>query len=225
MPVEPPPSVWEFPDPMTLGAGDLIGVGADLEPGTLLAAYRAGIFPMPVDGRLAWWCPSPRAVLPLDGLRVPRSLRRSCRRFEVRFDTAFEAVVDACADPGRPGGWITEEIRSAYVRLHQLGWAHSVEAWDERGLSGGLYGLAINGLFAGESMFHRAADASKVALAALAHELREGGATLLDVQWATPHLSRLGAVEISRAEYLTALGAALTRPLPPTFAGSVQAGS
>ena len=198
-----------------------MGVGADLEPGTLLAAYRTGIFPMPVEAGdeelLAWWSPDPRGVVPLDGLRVGRSLRRSCRRFEVRVDTAFEAVIDSCADPGRTGRWITPSIREAYVWLHRLGWAHSVEAWDGDGLAGGLYGVAIGGLFAGESMFHRRTDASKVALVGLVDRLRQGGATLLDVQWVTPHLASLGAVEIPRRAYLERLAEAIERSLPPFF--------
>jgi leucyl/phenylalanyl-tRNA---protein transferase len=200
----------------------VVGVGADLEPGTLLLAYRSGIFPMPVgEGSselLAWWSPDPRAVIPLDGLHVSRSLRRSCRRFTVRVDSAFEAVIDACADPGRPGRWITPAIRAAYVRLHRLGWAHSVETWDDEGLAGGLYGVAIGGLFAGESMFHHRTDASKVALVGLVERLREAGATLLDVQWATPHLRSLGATEVSRRRYFELLAAAVARPRPPTFA-------
>lgn len=191
--------------------GDLIAVGGDLEPDTLLAAYRHGLFPMPVQDVLGWWAPDPRAVIPLDGLRVSRSLRKSQRRFEVRVDTAFDEVVAACADPGREGGWIDDDIRAAYGRLHRLGWAHSVEAWDSEGnLAGGLYGIAIGGLFAGESMFHHARDASKVALVALVEMLRSAGAELLDVQWVTPHLQTLGAVPISRGEYLRRLAKALS---------------
>jgi leucyl/phenylalanyl-tRNA--protein transferase len=194
----------------------VVGVGADLEPGTLLQAYRSGLFPMPIsDGRralLAWWSPDPRAVLPLERLRVTRSLRQSLRRYEVRFDTAFDQVVDACADPNRPGRWITPEIAHAYGRLHHLGWAHSVETWRDGELVGGLYGVAVGGLFAGESMFHRATDASKVALLHLVDRLRAGGATLLDVQWATPHLRSLGVEEIPRTEYLACLSDAIRRP-------------
>lgn len=189
---------------MAAAAGDdeLVGTGADLEPSTILAAYRAGIFPMPVRRRvLGWWSPDPRGVLPLDGLIVSRSLRRSLRRFDLRVDTAFEEVVAQCADPRRRGAWIDPGIRSAYSRLHNLGWAHSVEAWDGDGLAGGLYGLAVGGLFAGESMFHRRADASKAALVELVSRLRAGGGRLLDVQWATPHLRTLGVTEVSRAEY------------------------
>ena len=158
-----------------------MGIGADLEPGTLLAAYRTGLFPMPVrrGGEVAWWSPEPRGVIPLDGLRVTRSLARSCRRFDVRIDTAFGAVMRACADPRREAGWIDGRFVAAYTRLHELGWAHSVETWsrDEQGhdeLVGGLYGVAIGGLFAGESMFHRRTDASKVALVALVERLRAG---------------------------------------------------
>ena len=218
MPVEPPASQWAMPDPAGAGDDDLVAVGADLEPGTVLAAYRAGLFPMPVGDALGWWSPDPRAVIPVDGLRVSRSLRRSCRRFDVRVDTAFDAVIAACADPGRPHGWITGEVQDAYRRLHALGWAHSVEAWADGELAGGLYGVAIGGLFAGESMFHRRADASKAALVALVGLL--DNQALLDVQWCTPHLATLGAVELPRRSYLTRLQAALELPLPGAFGGA-----
>jgi len=195
---------------------DIVAVGADLEPGTLLAAYRCGAFPMPFDRRrIAWFSPDPRGILPLDGLQVSRSLRRSLRRYEVRRDTAFREVMTACADPARTGGWIDRSFISAYTRLHHLGWAHSVEVYDLDGaLVGGLYGVRIGGLFAGESMFHRATDASKVALVHLVQWLRDTGATLLDVQWTTPHLVSLGAIDIPRTEYLELLAAA-TRPPGP----------
>jgi len=201
-----------------------VGVGADLEPGTVLAAYRSGLFPMPVDqGMLAWWSPEPRGVLPLDSLRVSRSLRRSCARFDVRVDTAFAEVVAACADRSREGHWITDDVAAAYVRLHRLGWAHSVEAWSRQDgrLAGGLYGIAVAGLFAGESMFHRCTDASKVALVALV-ELLGGPAgaaegRLLDVQWRTDHLASLGVVEVDRPTYRRRLATALALPLPPAF--------
>jgi leucyl/phenylalanyl-tRNA---protein transferase len=212
VPVEPPPCRWDFPPAESADAIGVVGLGADLEPGTLLAAYRRGLFPMPAgrDGPLAWWSPDPRGVLPLDGLRVSRSLRQSVRQFEVRVDTAFAQVMAACAEPTRPHGWITTEIRAAYQRLHDLGWAHSVEAWTPSGeLAGGLYGLAIGGFFAGESMFHRRRDASKVALVALVDLLRKAGATLLDVQWSTDHLASLGVVDVSRTEYLARLRRAL----------------
>ena len=223
MPVEPPAEPWSFPAPRP--GDDLVAVGADLAPGTLLSAYRSGLFPMPVDhggagGLVGWWCPEQRGILPLDRLRVTRSLARSCRRFVTRVDTAFEAVVDACAEARRPQGWITPEIRQAYVGLHRLGWAHSVECWSHDGeLAGGLYGVAIGGFFAGESMFHRATDASKVALVTLVDLLRAGGAGLLDVQWRTPHLASLGAVEVSRGRYRQLLAEALARPLPAAFGG------
>lgn len=196
-----------------------MAVGADLEPGTLLAAYRSGLFPMPVEDGLGWWSPEPRAILPLDGLKVSRSLRRSCRRFTVRVDTAFDAVVAACAEPRGGGEWITPEIGAAYAELHALGWAHSVECWDGDRLAGGLYGVAVGGLFAGESMFHRATDASKVALVALVDLLRADGAggRLLDVQWCTEHLAGLGAVEVTRAAYRRLLARALALPLPAAF--------
>ena len=185
----------------------MVGVGADVDPGTLLAAYRRGLFPMPVEtgGPMAWWSPDPRGVLEPVGMRISRSLRRSMDRFEVRVDTAFDEVVAACADPTREHGWIDGRISSAYVELHRLGWAHSVEAWDEEGLAGGLYGVAIGGLFAGESMFHRRTDASKVALAGLTNLLGNGADRLVDVQWCTPHLARLGAVELCREDYLERL--------------------
>lgn len=224
---------WDFPPVDTADDDGLVGVGADLEPETLLAAYRSGLFPMPLTMAarrqlprrrlLGWWSPDPRAVLPLDGLVVSRSLRRSCRRFEVRVDTAFEDVIAACADPARDGSWITREVSDAYVALHRQGWAHSVETWDDDGrLAGGLYGVAIGGLFAGESMFHHQRDASKVALVGLVERMRAGGAGLLDVQWSTPHLASLGVVEVDRAHYLVLLAEALSRALPPVFAQTAE---
>jgi leucyl/phenylalanyl-tRNA--protein transferase len=223
VPIEPPPTPWAFPDVRRATGDDVVAVGADLAPGTLLAAYRGALFPMPLDGAdgglLGWWSPDPRGILPLDGLRVSRSLRRSCARFDVRVDTAFEEVIDACADPARPRGWISPEMRDAYVRLHRLGWAHSVEAWsvEDGSLAGGLYGVAVGGLFAGESMFHRATDASKAALVALVALLRDGRDRLLDVQWRKPHLASLGAVEVSRPSYVGLLERALELPLPAPF--------
>jgi leucyl/phenylalanyl-tRNA---protein transferase len=188
----------------------LVAVGADLEPGTLLAAYRSGLFPMPFDRRrIAWFSPDPRGVLPLDGMHVSRSLRRSCQRFETRVDTQFGAVMQECASPHRPGGWIDRRIIQAYTRLHELGWAHSVETYLDGRLVGGVYGVQIGGFFAGESMFHRATDASKVALVRLVGLLRHSGASLLDVQWTTPHLVSLGAVDIARHDYLARLAAAV----------------
>lgn len=209
---------------MTAADGDIVAIGADLGPGTVLDAYRHGLFPMRMErgGPLAWWSPDPRGIIPLDGLRVSRSLRRSCRRFDITVDTCFEAVMRACGDPRRPDGWIDESFIAAYTRLHVLGWAHSIEVWtrpDEahpdpnvgRELVGGLYGLAIGALFAGESMFHTQTDASKVALVALVERLQQGGAELLDVQWQTDHLESLGAIEIPRRSYLAKLGVAVER--------------
>ena len=224
-PREPAPTPWAFPDLAGLErAGrlpddDLLATGADLEPATLLAAYRAGLFPMPDGPRgrvLGWWSPLERGVLPLDRLRVTRSMRQSARGLEVRVDTAFDAVVAACADPRRPGGWITRDIQRAYGELHALGWAHSVETWRDGELVGGLYGVAIGGLFAGESMFHHARDASKVALMGLVDLLNDEHAQrrLLDVQWQTPHLASLGVLGVSREEYLTRLEQAVDVPLP-----------
>jgi leucyl/phenylalanyl-tRNA--protein transferase len=203
----------------------IVGAGADLEPGTVLLAYRSGVFPMPLqrDDVIAWWSPDPRGVIPLDGLRVSRSLRRSARRFEIRIDSAFDEVIDTCADPNRPGRWISAAVRDAYVRLHELGWAHSVECWslDDGTLAGGLYGVAVGGLFAGESMFHRATDASKVALVALVERMQDdgtgGAGRLLDVQWLTPHLESVGAIEVSRLDYLRLLDDALGLALPSAF--------
>jgi leucyl/phenylalanyl-tRNA---protein transferase len=220
VPTEPPPSPWRFPPAEEADDHGVVGVGADLEPGTVLAAYRQGLFPMPLRrrGPIGWWSPDPRAVLELDSLRVSRSLRRSVRRFELRVDTDFASVVVACADPRRPHGWIDRRIRAAYLELHRLGWAHSVEAWLDDELVGGLYGVAVGGLFAGESMFHRVTDASKVALVGLVEGLRDESPRLLDVQWRTPHLASLGVVEIPRREYLRRLAVALDQPDPPLFA-------
>jgi leucyl/phenylalanyl-tRNA--protein transferase len=192
--------------------GDLVSVGGDLEPETLVDAYRRGIFPMEVTslpGVLGWWSPDPRGILPIDGMRVTRSLRQSAKRFTVRVDTCFGAVIRACGDPSREDGWITGPFIAAYTRLHELGWAHSVEVFDRAGqLAGGLYGVAVGGLFAGESMFHHQRDASKVALMGLVDIMRERQMTLLDVQWRTDHLATLGAIAISREDYFARLAAA-----------------
>ena len=215
-------SRWNFPPPGEWPEGDIVAAGGDLAPATLVSAYRHGLFPMVVDGRdhaLGWWSPDPRGVLPIEGLAVSRSLARSCRRFEIRLDTAFDDVVAACADPRRPGRWITPRIAEAYRRLHGLGWAHSVECWRDGRLVGGLYGVALGGLFAGESMFHRETDASKVALVALVRLLAEDrdDRRLLDVQWRTEHLASLGVQEINRQEYRRRLARALTAPRPRAF--------
>jgi leucyl/phenylalanyl-tRNA--protein transferase len=229
--VEPPPTRWTFPnlqaiEAMRPGDSEIAGIGADLEPGTVLAAYRHGLFPMPLRrGVLAWWSPDPRGVLALDGLAVSRSLRKSCDHFEIRINTAFEEVLDACADRRRPGAWINKDIKSAYRSLHELGWVHSVEAWNGASLAGGLYGVAVGGLFAGESMFHRETDASKVALVGLVDRLRQGGGALLDVQWATDHLRSLGVVTVPRSRYHELLTDALSRPQLTCFGGDSYGGS
>jgi leucyl/phenylalanyl-tRNA---protein transferase len=217
VPAEPPPTSWLLPGADAADETEIVGVGADLEPGTLLAAYRRGLFPMRVGrgGPVAWWSPDPRGILPLDAFHESRSLRHSRRRFVVTVDTTFEEVMRACAEPGRPHGWIDDDFVDAYTALHRLGWAHSVEAWTPEGaLAGGVYGVAIGGLFAAESMFHRVTDAGKAALAALVQLLRDGDASLLDVQWTTPHLSSLGAVDVPRAKYLELLADAIARSGP-----------
>ena len=202
-----------MPDPRRAPRHGLVAAGGDLEPGTILAAYRSGIFPWPdASGELLWWSPDPRAILPLEGFHESRSLRRRRRRaaFTVTFDRDCAAVLRGCAD--RPEGtWILPAMQDAYLRLHGLGWVHSVEVWNADRLAGGLYGVAIGGLFAAESMFHRETDASKVALASLVERLRRRGFLLLDVQFRTPHLQSLGVTEVSRVEYLHRLDDALAR--------------
>ncbi len=209
-------------------AGEVAAAGADLSPATLLAAYRTGLFPMGLGpsgaAPIGWWCPDPRGVLPLEGLHVSRSLARSLRRVELRVDTAFDAVVAGCADPTRPGRWITPDVATAYSALHDLGWAHSVEAWAGGELVGGLYGVGIGGLFAGESMFSERPDASKAALVGLVALLAADGGPgrLLDVQWRTDHLASLGVVEVPREEYLRRLAVALRAPAPAWRSGMIE---
>lgn len=182
-----------------------------IEPDLLLSAYAQGIFPMGMpEGDLAWFSPDPRGIMPLDDrFHLPHGLARTLKknRFEIRINTAFEPVMRACAQ--REETWIDDEILRSYVELHRLGFAHSVEAWREDRLAGGLYGVALGGLFCGESMFHRETDASKVALHALVERLRARGFSLLDIQWVTPHLATFGALEIRRRDYLRQLRAAL----------------
>jgi leucyl/phenylalanyl-tRNA--protein transferase len=209
-----PPSGWRD--------DDLIGVSRDVDATMVLDAYRRGVFPMPVRRRLmGWWSPLDRGILPLDGVRVPRSLRKMLGRYEIRVDTAFAQVLDRCADPRRPGSWIDADIRSIYTQLHHEGVVHSVEAWTHDGeLAGGLYGVSLAGLFAGESMFHDPVigrDASKAALVALVERLRDAGGAdrLLDVQWRTEHLATLGVVEIDRSDYLLRLERAMALAPPP----------
>jgi leucyl/phenylalanyl-tRNA---protein transferase len=218
MPIEPPASRWQLDLEAATPQDDLVGIGADLEPGTLLMAYRAGLFPMGIgeDGSppTGWWSPDPRGVLLPGHLRISRSMRKSLRHFDIRVNTAFSEVMAGCADPSRDGSWITPDITAAYIRLHKLGWAHSVETWRDGELQGGLYGLALGGLFAGESMFHRATDASKCALVALADLVFADGdpRRTIDVQWATSHLASV--TEIPRGDYIARLRQALPLPCP-----------
>lgn len=214
-----PESAWDFDAP--LGPHDLVGVGADLEPATLLAAYRAGLFPMPGDDTIHWFSPLERGVLVPGALRITRTMRRAARRYTVTINTAFVDVMVACADPRRPHGWITDEFVAAYARLHDLGFAHSVEVRrpDDGELVGGLYGVAMGSLFAGESMFHRENDASKVALMALVQHLDSVDSPwLIDTQWPTDHLVSLGVTSLPREAYRAAaarLVRAPERPWPP----------
>jgi leucyl/phenylalanyl-tRNA--protein transferase len=195
----------------------LVGFGGDLKPETLLAAYRNGVFPWPLgpDEPLPWFCPNPRAVLEFKNLHIPRSLARERRRTPLRFtiDQAFADVIRHCARvprPGQPGTWITTEMVHAYTRLHELGHAHSVEAWNGERLVGGIYGVDPGGAFAGESMFHLEPNASKLALLHLVDHLSAKGLEWIDIQMMTPHLEALGAREISRAEFLKKLSRALS---------------
>ena len=186
----------------------------NLTPELLLTAYAQGIFPMAhEDGRIYWYSPDPRAILPLDRLHASRSLLRHIRAglYDVRFNTAFAEVIVACGGPGpgREETWISDEIIEAYIWLHELGFAHSVEAWSDEQLVGGLYGISLRGFFAGESMFSHRPDASKVALYHLVNRLRERGFQLLDVQFLTPHLASLGAIEVPQWQYHELLREAL----------------
>lgn len=209
-----PASPWAF-DPSRWPDHDCVAAGADLEPATIIAAYASGAFPMPHEGELLWWSPVERGVLEPGALRVSRSLRKSIRHFAITVDQDFAGVIDACADPSRPGAWIDSGIREAYLRLHQLGWAHSVETRDADGvLVGGLYGLCLGRLFAGESMFHRRTDASKAALAGLVDLLDDGVKRLIDVQWQTPHLASLGVTNWPRERYLEVIPGLLGPPFP-----------
>jgi leucyl/phenylalanyl-tRNA---protein transferase len=217
-----PPSRF-FPPAESATEDGLVGVGGQLSPDWLLDAYSHGIFPWPVDGidePVFWWSLDPRAIIELDELRVSRRLRRTLRsgRFEITRDRDFSGVVQGCAHgPGREGGtWITPRMIRAYTEMFELGHAHSVEAWHEGELAGGVYGLALGGLFAAESMFYRVRDASKAVLVHLVEHLARRGYRLLDIQQLTPHTARLGAVEISRGEYLRRLADALIAPA--TFA-------
>jgi leucyl/phenylalanyl-tRNA---protein transferase len=222
-PIEPTRTRVRFPDPSRAQTPDVIAIGCDFSPGTLLTAYRSGIFPWPHgdekhEGQplVLWFSPDPRAVFPIE--KEPhwsRSLRRTLRRhpYEVTFDEDFAQVIRLCGDTRANSTWIIPELVEGYVRLHELGWAHSVEVWEKgdrgaRTLVGGIYGIAIGGAFAGESMFHLRTDASKIAFAALATKLKAAGFLLFDVQVQNAHLASLGCIEISRREYLSRLAVA-----------------
>jgi len=186
-----------------------------IDPAVLIRAYREGRFPMGLEGgEIGWFSPDPRGILPIEAFHVPARLGRVLRRrlFEVRVDSAFDAVMRACASSRADGTWINEEILASYTALHRLGLAHSVEAWQDGSLVGGLYGVHVGSVFFGESMFHRAPNASKVALVALVERLRRRGFSLLDTQWVTPHLAQFGATEIPRRQYLRLLAAAIDQP-------------
>ncbi len=207
-------------DPRHAGDADVVGIGDDLSPETLALAYAHGIFPWPMDGPpLLWFCPRERAVIDCDALHVPQSLAKLRRRspFTFSIDRAFDAVVAGCQAarrPGQPGTWITPEMRAAYGELHRAGGAHSVEAWDENGdLAGGLYGVAVGGVFTGESLFYRRSNASKLALLFLIDHLAARGLRWLDIETMTPHMEALGAHLIPRAAFLDRLDAEQRRGL------------
>lgn len=219
--VRPPdpigPSRYEFPDPRLADSHGLVAMGGDFAPETIVEAYRRGVFPWPhEDVDELWFSPDPRAIIPIDGLHVSRRLARTIRqgRFDITIDQAFEAVLDGCAHRAE-GTWITAGYWRAYRQLHELGIAHSFEAWHRDRLAGGLYGLAVGGLFGAESMFHAESDASKVAMAAMMQYLQERGFVLVDVQLLTPHLAGMGAIEIARQCYLDR--AAQAAALPARF--------
>ncbi|MGZ0149680.1 leucyl/phenylalanyl-tRNA--protein transferase [Kribbella sp. WER1] len=220
MPIEPAPTQWEFPPVAVAGSSDVVAGGADLAPGTVLAAYRRGLFPMPDHrGSTLWWSPVDRGVIDVAGYQPSRSLRRARGKFEIRVNTAFDQVIRACADPRRPGAWIDRDIIASYTELHRLGWVHSVEAWNGDQLAGGLYGVAIGGLFAGESMFHHQTDGSKAAVAGTIELLQDEYAAdrVFDIQWVTDHLATLGAVSIPRETYVRRVARAVGVPLPKAF--------
>lgn len=199
-------------DPNLADEYGLVAIGGDLSPLRLLTAYRCGVFPWYDEGMpICWWSPDPRAIFDLDRFHVPRRLQRTIRqgKFTVTVDRAFPAVIRGCADRPGEGSWITADMIEAYERLHCLGHAHSVEVWREGELAGGLYGVTVGGLFAGESMFTRVRDASKVALVFTVERLRERGFQVFDIQLLNPHTAQFGAIEIPRREYLNRLKKAL----------------
>ncbi len=218
MPILPPSRY--FPPAETVDGDGLVGFGGKLTPDWLLDAYRHGIFPWPTSDPRApipWWSPDPRAIIEFELFHVPRRLQRIIRqrKFEVTFDRDFGGVIHGCATAGNRRGqtWLIPQMVAAYQRLHDLGFAHSVEAWYQGQLAGGVYGVAIGGLFSAESMFYRVSNASNVALATLVEHLRQQGYVLLDIQQLTPHTARLGAIEIPRRQYLRRLAEALELPV------------
>lgn len=229
-PIEPPTTRVRFPDPRKAPAHGVVAVGCDFSPGTLLLAYKSGIFPWPhgdeVDDRGAplvlWFSPEPRCIFELaPEPHWSRSLRRTLRihPYEVTIDTDFAGVMHMCGETRKSATWIIPELEEGYRELHRLGWAHSVEVWETTGggreLVGGIYGVAIGGLFAGESMFHTRTDTSKIAFASLVGALRRAGYVLFDVQVTNRHLASLGCIEIPRREYLARLPDAITRTPRP----------
>jgi len=210
LPVLLTPRLW-FPDPRLAEREGLVAVGGDFSAQRLLLAYRSGIFPW-TDEPITWWSPDPRAVIDLNTFHIPKSLAKLVRKetFEITVDRAFHEVMEGCAEPasGRGETWVTPAFIAVYTRLHELGHAHSFECWQGGKLVGGVYGVTIGGFFAGESMFHRVNNASKVALANLVARLRERGFALFDIQMLTPVTRQLGGVEIPRVEYLKRLAAA-----------------
>jgi leucyl/phenylalanyl-tRNA--protein transferase len=223
-PIEPPPTGIVFPDPRDALEG-VVAVGTDFRPGTLLTAYRSGIFPWPQGGtskRVIWYSPEERMIYPLDAMPQPsRSMRRTLKHhpYRITMNEAFAEVANSCGKYREQGTWITPELVRGYAALHELGWAESLEVWDERGperaLIGGIYGVSIGGMFAGESMFHRTRDASKIAFYELAKRLLRRGFSMFDAQVYNPHLDSLGCVEIPRDAYLRALDIAVTQRTEP----------
>ena len=211
MPTPLDASVWDFPTPEQMPKDDLVTLGADLKPETLIDSYKHGIFPMHLQienkREIGWWSPQQRGILPLDKINISSSLKKSMKKYFVTFDQDFDAVIEGCGDDKRPKGWINKDIKIAYKKLFDLGYVHSVEVWNKKDeLVGGLYGVEVNGLFAGESMFHKETDASKTAMVYLVNQLKEaGGERIFDVKWQTPHLKSMGVIKISRAKYISLL--------------------
>ena len=211
MPTPLEASVWDFPTLEQMPQDDLVILGADLKPETVIDSYQHGIFPMHIEvankRQIGWWSPQQRGILPLNKINISKSLQKSMKKFHVSFDQAFDQVIDGCGDDKRPQGWINKEIKIAYKKLFELGYVHSVEVWNKNDeLVGGLYGVEVQGLFAGESMFHKETDASKTAMVYLVKKLKDaGGKRLFDVQWQTPHLKSMGVIKIPRKKYLSLL--------------------